>query len=327
MKYSIVIPVYNTEKYVSKALESLKNQTYKDIEVVIVNDGSTDNSESVILDFKKSNPSFNLVYKKNENAGPSTARNTGIDLATGDYICFLDSDDSYDVHLFEEIDKMISKDTEIIYFGYNDYSESGELLDKFTDDFKYFDNLSGIELAKKKYYKECWPHNCSVIYKLSFLKEKNIRYLEGVYLGEDTNFIYKALMSAKTVRCLPKEYFYHTVVEGSLFTSAFSIKNVTEFKAIEDTLNFIKENNITEMYDCMNTLYYYTRVTMAKKIVTSVKGSQYCKFNKLVKEYIPSMKKPKVLFLNKKQKFETKLFRFSRFIFFYFVKFYYKAHK
>ena len=64
MKYSIVIPVYNTEKYVSKALESLKNQTYKDIEVVIVNDGSTDNSESVILDFKKSNPSFNLVYKK-----------------------------------------------------------------------------------------------------------------------------------------------------------------------------------------------------------------------------------------------------------------------
>ena len=328
MKYSIVIPVYNAEKFVLKAIESLKDQTYQNIEVIVINDGSKDNSESIILDFKKSNPKFNLIYKKIENSGPSTARNTGIDLASGDYICFLDADDFYDIHLFEEIEKMISKDIDVLYFGFNEYNENNELEMKFTDEFKYFDNLSGIEMAKKKFLKETWINNCNAIYRLKLLNDNNIRYITGVYSGEDANLIYKCLINAKVVRCLKKEYFYHICVVESLFRSKFSEKNVTEFKAIEDTLSYIKEKNVTkDLYDYIFTLYYHTRVTIAKKIVSSVKWYQYFKFNKLVKKYIPKVKKPKVLYLNKKQKMETKLFNISRFVFFYFVKFYYLIKK
>lgn len=327
MKYSIVIPVYNAEKFVSKALECLRDQTYQNIEVIVINDGSKDDSESLVLDFKKSNPKLNLVYKRIENSGPSTARNTGIDLATGDYICFLDADDFYDVHLFEEIEKMISEDVDVLYFGFNEYNEKNELEMLFTDEFKYFDNLSGIEMAKKKFLKETWINNCNAIYRLKLLNENNIRYIPGVYSGEDANLIYKCLMNAKVVRCLKKEYFYHICVDESLFRSNFSEKKVTEFKAIENTLSYIEEKNIPELYDYIFSLYYYTRITIAKQIVSSVKWSQYSSFNKQCLKFIPKVKKPNVLFLGKKQKFECGLYNFSRFIFFYFVKFYYATHK
>lgn len=327
MKYSIVIPVYNAEVFISSTLECLKKQTYQNIEIIVVNDGSTDKSESLILDFKKSNPSLDIKYQRNENKGPSNARNTGIELATGDYICFLDADDSYDIHLFEEIEKVITKDVDVLYFGFNEYDESGKLVFTFTDSFKYFPELTGVEAAKKKYLKETWLNNCSEIYKLDLIKKHNTRYIEGVYLGEDANFIYKNLMNAKVVKCLPKELFYHILNSKSLFQTEFSEKNVTEFKAIEDTLKYIKENNIPELYDYLYSLYYHTRITVSKKILASVKWTQYCKFNKLVKKYIPKIKKPKNLYFNRKQKFETRLFNFSRFFFFLFFKFYFFVHK
>ena len=100
MKYSVIIPCYNAEEFILRPLTSLKDQLYKNIEIIVVNDGSVDKSEEVILDFIKNNPKLDIKYQRIENSGPSKARNTGIDLSTGDYICFLDSDDSYDIHLF-----------------------------------------------------------------------------------------------------------------------------------------------------------------------------------------------------------------------------------
>ena len=236
MKYSIVIPTYNGEKRILTTLSSLKEQTYSNIEIIVINDGSIDNTESVILKFKKDNPKLDIKYQRIENSGPSKARNVGISLASGDYICFLDSDDTYDKDLFLELDKMISKDVDIVYFGYNEYDEDGNLIFKFEDSFKYFFDLSGVEMAKKKYLKETWINNCNVIYKLDLIKKNSISYPEGIYLGEDANFIYKCLFNAKVVKCLPKEYFYNYINKKSLFNSSFSIKNVTEFKAIENTL-------------------------------------------------------------------------------------------
>ncbi len=327
MKYSVVIPVYNAEKYILKALECLKEQTYKGVEIIVVNDGSTDKSEELILGFKKSNPSIDIKYQRNENSGPSKARNTGIDLATGDYICFLDADDYYDVHLFEEIEKVISRDIDILYFGFNEYDEQGKQLMTFTDDFKYFPKSTGMEIAKKKYLKETWLNNCNEIYRLDLIKKNNIRYLEGVYLGEDANFIYKCLLNAKVVECLPKELFYHICNDKSLFRNEFSMKNVTEFKAIENTLDYIKEHDYLEFYDYIYSLYYHTRVTVAKKMIESLRWHQGFKFKKMVKSYIPKVKKPKELYFNKKQKFETRLYIFSKLMFFCFVKMYQSIKK
>ena len=328
MKYSIIIPVYNSAEFVLKPLNSLKNQKYQNLEIIVVNDGSTDNSEEVILDFKKSNPKMNIIYKRNENAGPSSARNTGIELATGDYMCFLDSDDTYNENLFQELEEMIV-DEDIIYWGFLSVDEEGKVREGYcySDFYQYVDNLTGIEAAKKKCTKELWINNCDILYKTSLVKENNLRYLEGVYAGEDANFIYNALFNAKKVRVLPKPYFEWTHRETSLSRVKFNERYLTEFKAIEDNLKYIEDHNIPEVYDYIYSLYYHTRAIIGKKLVKSLKWYQGFKFVKLARRYIPKIKKRKPLIFNKKQKVECGIYRFSKLFFFYFVKFYYATHK
>lgn len=327
MKYTIVIPFYNSEQFILRPLNSLKNQVYKNIEIIVVNDGSKDNGEQVVLDFIRDNPKLDIKYRRIENSGPSTARNIGIELATGDYICFLDSDDYYDEKLFDEIEKMISSNIDVVYWGTDEHNGAGDLVDEYQNMFKYEDNLTGIEAAKKKYLKDIWLCNCNEIYKLSIIKEKNIRYLDGVFAGEDANFIYRVLFNSKKVKVLPKNYFHQVVRDNSLFRDKFSEKHLTEFKALEHTLNYIQENNIPEVYDCIYSLYYYTRITVAKRLVNNLRWYQGCKFRKQVKQYIPKIKKRKPLIYNRKQKTETRIYNFSRVAFFLFVKTYYTLRK
>ena len=327
MKYTIVIPCYNSEQFILRPLNSLKNQIYKNIEIIVVNDGSKDNSEQVILDFIKDNPKLDIKYRRIENSGPSTARNVGIELASGDYICFLDSDDYYDEKLFDELEKMISSDLDVIYWGIDEYNEEGTLTDEYQNSFKYLDNLTGIETAKNKFLKNIWLCNCNEVYKLSIIKDNDIRYLDGVYSGEDANFIYRVLFNSKKVKVLDKNYFHQVVRSNSLFRDKFSEKHLTEFKAIEHTLKYIEENKVPDIYDYIYTLYYYTRVTVAKRIVNNMKWYQGCKFKKLVKKYIPIVKKRKPLYLTKKQKLETRIYNFSKPLFLLFVKVYYRIKK
>ena len=96
---SVIVPAYNSEKFVGKCIESIQNNTYQNIEIIIINDGSKDNTAAVVSEYAKADPRVVLINK--ENGGVSKARNTGIDVATGEYIAFLDSDDCYMEHFLE----------------------------------------------------------------------------------------------------------------------------------------------------------------------------------------------------------------------------------
>ena len=114
-KISVIVPVYNTERYLSKCLDSILNQTYDDIEVIVVNDGSTDNSELIIKEYVNKFPN-KLKYYKKENGGLSDARNYGVEKAIGDYLCFVDSDDYIDTKLFEMVTPQMDKQIELIKY-------------------------------------------------------------------------------------------------------------------------------------------------------------------------------------------------------------------
>ena len=103
IKFSIIIPAYNAEKYIMNALESIKNQIYKNLELIIVDDGSTDNTSSIINKFIDENKTMDIKTVRIENSGPAHARNIGLELASGAYFCFLDSDDFIYENTFEEI--------------------------------------------------------------------------------------------------------------------------------------------------------------------------------------------------------------------------------
>ena len=110
IKISIIVPVYNCAKYIKKCLDSLINQTFKNIEIILVNDGSTDNSEEIIQSYDDNR----IVYIKQKNQGPSAARNLGIDLAKGEYIGFVDSDDWIDADYYEKLYNAIAANNAII---------------------------------------------------------------------------------------------------------------------------------------------------------------------------------------------------------------------
>ena len=114
-KVSMIVPVYNVEKYIGKCLESIVNQTFKNIEIIVVNDGSTDNSQEIINEYEKKYPNLLKSYEK-ENGGLSDARNYGLEKANGDYICFVDSDDFLAIDLLEKLEKYMTLDIDMIKY-------------------------------------------------------------------------------------------------------------------------------------------------------------------------------------------------------------------
>lgn len=181
-KISIIIPVYNTEKYLSRCLDSAINQTLKDIEIICVNDGSTDNSLDILKEYAAKDNRIKIISKGNE--GAAITRNIGINVATGEYIGFIDSDDYVDLDYFEEL-----------------YSNAPQ-----------YDVIRGIRVINKENRHGKNPYGCIIpsIIKREFLNEYCLRFLKYKKTGEDSTFkrwIYKH--TNKIYECQDNGIYYH----------------------------------------------------------------------------------------------------------------------
>ena len=193
-KISVIIPVYNTEKYIEKCLESLAKQTMQDFEVILVNDGSTDNSKKIIKDYIK-NSKLNIKYLEKENGGLASARNYGVERALGKYISFLDSDDYLDKDTFYLLEQYIDKDIDLIKFKMKTVNEKEEVLEKL--DGPVFDVCTGEEAYKKlcttdKYMDPA----CIYLYRREFFVENNFKY--KLRYHEDFGLTSLIIVQAKT---------------------------------------------------------------------------------------------------------------------------------
>ncbi len=225
-KISVIIPVYNTEKYVEKCLESLAKQEMKDFEVIIVNDGSTDNSENVIKNYMQSSK-LNIKYLEKENGGLASARNYGVEKASGKYISFLDSDDYLDKNLFSELEKYIDKDIDLIKFKMKKVDEKGRLIEKL--DGPVFDICSG----KQAYEKLCTSDKymdpaCIYLYKREFFVENNFKY--KLRYHEDFGLTSLIIVQAKTVVSTDICGYNYLQTEESLTRSKDDSKNIDRAK-------------------------------------------------------------------------------------------------
>lgn len=336
IKFSIIIPAYNAEKYILKALNSVKNQTYKNIELVIINDGSTDKTENIIQGFIEQNEFIDIKYISIKNSGLANARNIGINSATGDYFCNLDSDDFLDENTLENISKL--KDSfDVCYYGYKDIDEeTGEILSTYDDRFNYTTkNISGVEatiLKLKKYLCICQGN---AIYDLNMIKKNNIYNIKGIDQGEDFYFIIRALLHAKNVVCIPKNHFNCTVRRSSMMHSKFNKTHPQILIAIEKLISdvekyeFLKEIRI-EIIDLIKAEYLNAQAGIAKKIFEEFNFSNYRTGKKvyLQNKYkeITSYNEVKYCF-NKRKKVELFVFTHSLFSYFCLVKIYYLKNK
>ena len=188
-KISVIIPVYNVEDYIRQSIDSVLNQTYKNLEIILVDDGSKDNSGKICDEYKNVDERIKVIHKI--NSGVSSARNVGIDIATGKYIMFLDSDDFLEKNACELLYKAIEKvNTEYVMGNYIYTTFEGEKWDR-----PMFDIQENFEVTITDYKKSFFVMNSVVwnkIFKRDFIETNKLRFAEGA-LAEDaifTSFLY-----------------------------------------------------------------------------------------------------------------------------------------
>lgn len=250
IKYSFIVPVYNTEKYLKKCLDSLVNQTYKDFEIIVVNDGSTDKSSSIISKYQKKYKNIIVIDKENE--GLSMARNRGVQKSSGKYIIFVDSDDYVSNKLLEEVDKKID-DSDILrfqiatedeeYTKINEYHEEGFESMRGYDAFKYLSSYHFVEPA--------W---CYVIRKNYYIENK-FSFKRGVY-HEDFGLIPYVIYKARKVKSIDFIGYYYIQRNGSIMNNNDYKKTVKKaFDMLEQyktmrlfAKNINRKNNLDDYF-------------------------------------------------------------------------------
>ena len=193
-KVSIIVPVYNVEKYLAKCLDSLVNQTLEDVEIIVVDDGSKDNSKQIIDEFQTKYPDKIKSFVK-ENGGLSDARNFGLDRASGEYIGFVDSDDYVTAEMFQEMYSLAQKyDAEMVICNLQKVDENGKILQKLTQ----VPNMpEKIDLVKNlSVFSDLGYFACNKLFKRELFENK--RFKKGVHF-EDIQLVPQLLLSCKTL--------------------------------------------------------------------------------------------------------------------------------
>lgn len=207
-KFSIIIPVYNVEKYLKKCLDGVFNQTYKDYEVIVVNDGTKDNSMDIVKD-------YNVKVINQKNQGLSAARNAGVKKAIGDYLIFLDSDDYWEKDLLKELSKSLKNNPDLVRFQINEVYEDGRVIPYQEESFT---NLSGPDAFKKivKYHfvENAW---CYAISKKYYLENK-FEFKTGT-IHEDFGLIPLVIMKAKRVNSINYLGYNYLQRQGSIMSN------------------------------------------------------------------------------------------------------------
>lgn len=251
IKLSVIVPVYNTESYLCECLDSIINQTIENMEIICVNDGSTDNSLEILEEYAKKDSRIKIFTI--ENSGLSIARNYGMNHAMGEYIGFVDSDDYIDLEMFEKLyAKSKAKNLDMCMCKISTFEDGTDIVD---DDFWYF-ALNDFNNLKKDVFshKDTKEFLCEIavtsfnkIYKKSFIDKNNIEFPENI-IFEDEIFFYHCYLRAKRVSIVKENlYYYRRNREGSIVEQTddkdFS-SMVKIFKLIREI--FIETDNYEE---------------------------------------------------------------------------------
>lgn len=215
MKISVIVPVYNAEKYLNKCIESVLAQTYPDWELILVDDGSKDGSADIIDGYAASDTRIKAIHQ--ENAGPGMARNRGIEDASGDYITFLDSDDYLSDDFYEQMRPLMEQAADCIIFDYQFVSDSGK---KLGNGHSIDSNILHPGLMERKSaFVYTFGSTGGKLYNRKVLFQYNIKFAE-LFRCEDMPFTKIALARCSSIYYLPKRLYNYVQVESSLMHNA-----------------------------------------------------------------------------------------------------------
>ena len=289
MKYSIIVPAYNTEKYIDKCLKSIFSNTYKNFEVIIVNDGSTDKTEDIINKYIKKYD--NIIHIKQKNMGLSMARNNGVKKATGDYLLFIDSDDYVEKNLLENINKNIS-DLDVLRYQLN-IVYSDKVVPCEEEEFNVTDGISAFEKIVR--YKFIEMASLYVINRKYYV-DNNFEFENGVY-HEDYGLLPLVIATAKKVKSINYLGYNYVQRDGSIMSS----NDTSKMKKKMDDMLFLFTKAIK----------YLDNIPYSQNVKSFYANSIIDKYNslsdKLKKEYIKKIKDLKVISYLSNDSFKRKI--------------------
>ena len=261
-KISIIIPIYNVEQYLPQCLKSVINQTYQNLEIILVDDGSTDACPQICEDFALKDNRIKLIHKK--NGGLSDARNAGLKIATGDFISFVDSDDFLSSRFYETLlQYMLNNDADIVECGFKEFEDEkdlkkSELLSPIAAET--YETEIALKLLIKDYLQ---PMVWNKLYRKEVLID--LKFPIGK-IHEDVFWTYRAFGNGeKIVKIQDKMYFYRQQA-NSISGKKYSLKRLDAVDALEERISYMKTNfpkleNLATLVFCFGAMDHYRSIT------------------------------------------------------------------
>ncbi len=295
-KISVIIPIYNTEKYLSKCVSSVINQTYKNIEIILIDDGSTDRSLNICKKFSKNDDRIKVIYE--ENKGVSYARNMGIKNSTGEYITFIDSDDFIDENMLLNLyNVLIKENADVSVCGYDFYDGKH---------FKY-KKRKNYTLTGDDKYKGIFSFNCQgKLYKKELFN--NILF-DNKTFAEDAYINFKLLKKVNKITYILEKPLYHYRKRNNSLSTTYGVRHFELLDVINEIIDFLKDfdkglykkalvyryinfgeiiYNIKNIDKCIYDKYY-NLFTVYKKEILKEKLEPYDKLKVILFTYFPKI--------------------------------------
>lgn len=293
MKLSIIIPCYNSAEFIEDCLESVLPNIQSDMEVIVVNDGSTDNSSDVIKNVGHRYPDKNLIIINQDNAGLSAARNKGLSIASGEYISLLDSDDIYDRQFWCEVPPLLNDSSiDIIEFNAeqfeNELSNIVEHIDCAV--FSGKKHISSIEQLKPAFQRSKW-YPWARVYKKSLFLDNNIEFPNG-RLYEDMSTVPALYLKCKCIFGVNKSLIWYRFHKKSI-TQTFRQKDISDLVYVATKLSSLSKENPEAkeiIFPTMQRVFNFIKYTLIKNKQANFPLSEQRALRKALMSFISEFK-------------------------------------
>lgn len=244
-KISVIVPIYNSEKHIKKCLDSIVNQSYKNIEIILVNDGSIDKSEEICKEYADNDKRIKYIFQLNN--GVSSARNNGITNASGEYLLFVDSDDYIDLDMIEILTNNTLEEWDLIIFGFKEFcciNNTELILGSYVSSKRYDCKISDfMEIFGQMYELRLLSAPWNNLFSREIIENNNIRFIEEISYGEDTLFSLKYYNSCHKVCILDKTLYNYSRSSDESLSKKFNKDKYNTVNLIYDEIRNLLEKH------------------------------------------------------------------------------------
>lgn len=260
-KVSVIVPIYNGRNFIKRCFDSIMNQTYKNIELIMVNDGSIDASLSIMKELSNGFNNVKIIDQK--NGGVSSARNNGLNHASGKYVTFVDVDDALKENAILNMVNSLKKDTDIVISGLEIRTED-KIISKIIPE----DN----EWSRLKYTSTQFK-----LYRKDFLIKNNILFEKNFDIGEDMLFFYKAISKTSNIEICSRADYLNYKNDESVTANITKRKNILD---MYDVMKYMYDNNLLRHYNEKENLFLYLKITTLN-VLLQINGFKISELKKL----------------------------------------------